>query len=202
MGSFPPEFQAAIGSINRRFAVETANELLHHGLLNLISTTTFGGYDAIDVRLTLAGWQAYEAEQKGQVSGNTAFIAMKFGDDVLESFLSEHIKPAIQAMGYELNTTRDASRVGIIDNLMRIDIRDSAFVLVDLTHDNSGAYWEAGYAEGLGKPVLYICEKSKFEQTQTHFDTSHSTTICWDATSPDKFKDELVATLRRSLVPK
>ena len=45
---------------------------------------------------------------------------------------------------------------------MRERIRDAAFVLVDLTHDNPGAYWEGGYAEGLGKPVIYICEASKF----------------------------------------
>ena len=38
-------------------------------------------------------------------------------------------------------------------------IRDAKFVIADLTHDNNGAYWEAGYAEGLGKPVIYICEK-------------------------------------------
>ena len=38
-------------------------------------------------------------------------------------------------------------------------VRDAAFVISDLTHDNSGAYWEAGYAEGLGKPVIYICEE-------------------------------------------
>ena len=82
---------------------------------------------------------------------------------------------------------------------MRAQIRDSAFVIVDLTHDNSGAYWEAGYAEGLGKPVIYICERQKFEAAQTHFDTNHCTTVMWSADNPDKFATDLVATLRRSL---
>ena len=58
-------------------------------------------------------------------------------------------------------------------------------MLVDLTHDNSGAYWEAGYAEGLGKPVIYICEQTKFDSAKTHFDTNHSTTIMWSASSPE-----------------
>ena len=40
----------------------------------------------------------------------------------------------------------DVSRAGVIDNIMRIEVRDAKFVLVDLTHDNNGAYWEAGYA--------------------------------------------------------
>jgi nucleoside 2-deoxyribosyltransferase len=94
---------------------------------------------------------------------------------------------------------RDAARAGIIDNIMRARIRDSAFVLVDLTHDNAGAYWEAGYAEGLGKPVIYICERAKFEKARTHFDTNHCTTVVWTVDDADTFKTELIATLRRSL---
>ena len=82
---------------------------------------------------------------------------------------------------------------------MRIRIRDSVFVIADLTHDNSGAYWEASYAEGLGKPVVYICERTKFDEQRTHFDTNHCTTVLWSEDDPDNFGNELVATLRRSL---
>ena len=82
---------------------------------------------------------------------------------------------------------------------MRIQIKDSAFVIADLTHDNHGAYWEAGYAEGLGKPVIYICEKAKFDKKKSHFDTSHCTTVLWSIDDPEEFKRQLVATLRRSL---
>ena len=82
---------------------------------------------------------------------------------------------------------------------MRTEIRDSAFVIADLTHDNAGAYWEAGFAEGLGKPVLYICEQRKFEEFKTHFDTNHSTTIPWDDAEPERFRRDLQATLRRTL---
>lgn len=88
---------------------------------------------------------------------------------------------------------------GVIDNIMREKIRDAAFVLVDLTHDNSGAYWEAGYAEGLGKPVVYLCEREKFSESRTHFDTNHCTTVIWSDTAIDNFKEQLIATLRRSL---
>jgi nucleoside 2-deoxyribosyltransferase len=100
---------------------------------------------------------------------------------------------------YELFDMRDVARAGIIDNIMRAQIRDAAFVIVDLTHDNSGAYWEAGYAEGLGKPVIYICEQNKFEEAKTHFDTNHCTTVTWTPDDTESFKKQLVATLRRSL---
>ncbi len=94
---------------------------------------------------------------------------------------------------------RDVAQAGVIDNIMRDQIRNSAFVIVDLTHDNSGAYWEAGYAEGLGKPVVYICERTKFQEASTHFDTNHCTTVPWSSGDPDGFRRELIATLRRSL---
>ena len=82
---------------------------------------------------------------------------------------------------------------------MRVTIRDAKFIIADLTHDNNGAYWEAGYAEGLGKPVIYICEQSKFEEDETHFDVNHCTTVKWSVRAPDGFRNELIAVLRRSL---
>jgi hypothetical protein len=150
--------------------------------------------------LTLDGWDRYEAEQRGQAEGDFGFLAMKFGDTELDQYVSSVIKPGVKAqLNYNVVDMRDVSRAGIIDNLMRAQIRDAAFVLVDLTHDNPGAYWEAGYAEGLGKPVIYICERAKFSVAQTHFDTNHCTTVPWSADKPDRFVSELVATLRRSL---
>ena len=90
---------------------------------------------------------------------------------------------------------------GIIDNIMRTRIRVAKFVIADLTHNNNGAYWEAGYAEGLGKPVIYICEKEKFDKEGTHFDTNHCTTIFWSKSrdNDEDFRQELTATLHRSL---
>ena len=93
-----------------------------------------------------------------------------------------------------------ALRQGIIDNIMRVQIRAAKFVIADiLTHDNRGAYWEAGYAEGLGKPVIYICEKGKFDKEKTHFDTNHCTTVPWSRGDDEGFRQQLTATLRRSL---
>ena len=40
-------------------------------------------------------------------------------------------------------------------------IRDSKFVVVDLTHKNNGAYLEEEYALGVGKPVIQLCQKDQ-----------------------------------------
>ncbi len=152
--------------------------------------------------LTFSGWEKYETERRGLYAGNYGFIAMKFGEKTLDDLVSSTIKPGLkQSLGYDLIDLRDVARAGVIDNILREQIRDAAFVLVDLTHDNSGAYWEAGYAEGLGKPVVYLCEKEKFDKAKTHFDTNHCTTVIWskDKSEQEGFVQNLSATLRRSL---
>jgi nucleoside 2-deoxyribosyltransferase len=82
---------------------------------------------------------------------------------------------------------------------MRVEIQASDFVVADLSHDNLGAYWEAGYAEGLGKPVIYTCEKSKFELAKTHFDTNHHLTILWNTDAPNLCLEEFTTTIRATL---
>lgn len=152
------------------------------------------------MNLTLKGWEEFEKLKSGLTRGGYAFLALQFGDKVLDALISDVLKPSIrEQLGFDVFDMRDVARAGIIDNLMREQIRDSAFVIADLTHDNSGAYWEAGYAEGLGKPVIYICEQTKFDEAKTHFDTNHCTTVMWSADNSDEFSKMLIATVRRSL---
>jgi nucleoside 2-deoxyribosyltransferase len=64
-----------------------------------------------------------------------------------------------------------------------VEIRACRFLIADLTHANNGAYWEAGFAEGLGKPVTYTCKKSEFAKA-SHFDTNHHLTVLWEIPEP------------------
>jgi hypothetical protein len=193
-------FHAAVGSPNRDSALRIAKQLCQGGYLDSIDFGSMGSPDEImRVDLTLLGWNEYENEKRGKTEGGYGFIALKFGDQLLDPFVKDVIKPAISSLGFDLVDMRDSAEAGVIDNVMRARIRDASFVLVDLTHANEGAYWEAGYAEGLGKPVLYLCNRQVFDETGTHFDTNHCTTVCWDPKAPDTFTEELTATLRRSL---
>ena len=190
-------------SIDAAISVQIMDELVERGIVNIVSKVHHSGSHGASflvVNLTLDGWEKYEEEKRGRFSGNYGFIAMKFGDTDLDPFVRNVVKPAIkEKLDYDLIDMRDVAKAGIIDNIMRVQIRDSAFVIADLTHDNHGAYWEAGYAEGLGKPVVYICERTKFEKERSHFDTNHCTTVPWSKDEPEKFSQELIATLRRSL---
>lgn len=195
---FDWDFHASIGAVSRLFALDIVKELFGRGILTG-HPRAVGVSGPTEIGLSLAGWEAFEAQRRGTLSGRYGFIALEFDDEILDPFLKDVIKPAVSQIGYDLRDARDIARSGLIDNIMREQIRDAAFVLVDLSHGNKGAYWEAGYAEGLGKPVLYICEAKVFDDVGTHFDTNHSTTVKWSPDKPDEFSADLVATLRRSL---
>ena len=190
-----------IDAPSEEIAQSILDELREKGVIITRSVTpTMDGNIYMGVNLSLEGWEQYEEEKRGGFDGGFGFIAMKFGDDRLDTFVQDVVKPCLRRhLEIDLVDLRDVAQAGVIDDIMRTKIRDAKFILADLTHDNSGAYWEAGYAEGLGKPVIYICEKAKFEEESTHFDVNHCTTIPWSKDNPDEFCDKLIAVLRRSL---
>jgi len=151
------------------------------------------------ITLSFAGWDHYEKLRRGGATYKKGFIAMKFGDELLDKLLADILKPCSKQAGFELLRLDDTPKAGLIDDRLRVEIQSSDFLVADLTHDNPGAYWEAGYAEGLGKPVIYICEKEKFETTKTHFDTNHHLTIVWDKDNLPKAGQDLKATIRATL---
>lgn len=149
--------------------------------------------------LSFDGWDYYEKLLQGGAGYRKAFMAMKFGDPVLDRVLESVFKPSAKQAGFDLYRLDDQPRAGLIDDRLRVEIQASDFLIADLTHDNLGAYWEAGYAEGLGKPVIYTCEKHKFEEQKTHFDTNHHLTIIWNKDSSEEAGERLKATIRATL---
>lgn len=196
-----PDFYARAGCASPAAAERLAIEMNRQGLIRMLGEHT-GEPVMLELSPTLAGWQLWEAQKQGRAASRRGVIAMKFGDAGLDAFVEGVIKPAVaQIDGFSLHRIDDpdTARAGVIDNIMRETIRDAAFLIADLTHANRGAYWEAGFAEGLGKPVIYLCERARWESEQTHFDTNHCTTLIWDPAEPDVFARRLVATLRNSL---
>lgn len=140
LSAMPPYLFALVGAPSPEMASELVSDLIGAGLVSGSIYKPVSGSPIINnIGLTLAGWEQYEKIRTGKFSGKTGFIAMKFGDTVLDPLVRDLVKPAISSIGYQLVDMRDISQAGVIDNIMRAQIRDSAFVLVDLTHDNSGA---------------------------------------------------------------
>lgn len=187
---------AFIGAAYPKTITFLMNTLNQFGYLeNMIG---FAG-SSFNVMLSYEGWQYFMEIEAGDRVSNKAFIAMKFGDEVLDQLVNNHIREAVRQTGFRLERVDDNKEAGLIDSKIRVQIRTSRFLIVDLSHDNNGAYWEAGFAEGLGKPVIYICEKAKFNDTGTHFDTNHQLTVLWDLDSPEEIRGDLKAVIRATL---
>lgn len=190
---------AVVGSKSSAGFALVLDHLFESGLVTGQLSKTIGGGDRAHATLSFAGWDHYEELRRGGRVYRKAFMAMKFGDALLDQVLEQVFKPSALRAGFQLFKLTDVPKAGLIDNRLRVEIQASDFIVADLTHDNLGAYWEAGYAEGLGKPVIYTCEKSRFEQAKTHFDTNHHLTILWDAAAPEVCSQEFIATIRATL---
>ena len=193
----PETHAGVIGAKSPAGFALVVNHLFSVGLLVGLQTPAFSA--RCQATLSFAGWEYYEQLAKGGTIYRKAFMAMKFGDVVLKKMLADVFRPAAKVAGFELFKLDDVPKAGLIDDRLRVEIQASDFVVADLSHDNLGAYWEAGYAEGLGKPVIYTCESSKFDTTRTHFDTNHHLTIVWDSNKPSEAANALKATIRATL---
>jgi hypothetical protein len=184
------ECVATVGGVDHRAIAYLAAELQEKGLVK---------WQDPSLGLTLDGWERYEEIVRGSRTSKIAFMAMSFRDDRIQAAFRECFRPAAARAGYELRPVTDGQPAGVIDDQIRVAIRRARFVIADLTGGNHGAYWEAGFGEGLGKPVIYTCEAGEFETQKTHFDTNHCLTVPWSLDQLPAAENRLVATIRATL---
>jgi hypothetical protein len=151
------------------------------------------------LRLTMAGWGRHEELKRRHVASRKVLMAMKFGDEELDHVFSTCFVPAVSRTGFQLFRATDNQPAGLIDDQLRVALRTSKFVIADLTHENNGAYWEAGFAEGLGRPVIYTCKQAVWNSNSSHFDTNHLTTVVWSPNDLDTAGERFAATIRATL---
>ncbi len=74
-------------------------------------------------------------------------------------------------------------------------IRKSKFMIADLTYQNQNIYFEAGFAQGLGIPVIYTCHQDSVDNIM--FDTQHSNQIQWTEFDElrTKLRNKILATI-------
>jgi hypothetical protein len=66
------------------------------------------------------------------------------------------------------------------------DIRRAPFLVADFTEHRNGVYLEAGFARGLGIPVIHTCRKDHLDKT--HFDTAQFNHVVWSTAEELKTK--------------
>ena len=160
---------------------------------------SFKGSDVIlrshQYRVTVSG-HVRIAEESANADASQAFVAMWF-DDSVESAYDRGIAPAIRDCGFEAKRIDRDPTVDKIDDSIIAEIRRSRFLVADFTHGNEGArggvYYEAGFAHGLGIPVIFTCHSDVIDEI--HFDTRQYAHIVWNSTGElrDSLRDRILA---------
>ena len=145
----------------------------------------------VELTLTPKGYARVDELQKNTSYGRNVLVAMKFGEDTLT--LREAIRKGVDDAGYHAVFIDEVEHIDFITPELLKHIRDSKFVVVDLTHQNNGAYFEEGYAMGLGKPVIQLCR----DGVKLHFDIAQKNTIMWKTEDdiPVKLTNRIKATI-------
>jgi hypothetical protein len=135
--------------------------------------------------LTMEGWIQVEALLSENRDSNTCFVAMSF-DKSLVSVYDDAILPAITECKFRPDRVDQLEFNNKICDEIIVGIRKSRFVVADFTGHRGGVYFEAGFALGLGCPVIFTCRDTDIDQA--HFDTNHYNHIVWQTPADLRLK--------------
>src|SRR2546425_7151655 len=90
----------------------------------------------------------------------------------LRSEMLSHIHSWVRCQ--PTDSTEDPEK--ICDRILS-EIRRSQFMIADFTKQRPGVYFEAGFAMGLGRPVVWTCRED--DVASLHFDTRQYNHVLW-----------------------
>jgi hypothetical protein len=133
---------------------------------------------------TASGWLRIDDLVTRLPSTTQAFVAMWL-NDATEAAYTEGIKPGIEDCGYDPVRIDQKEHSNKIDDEIIAEIRRSKFLVADFTCEREkvrgGVYFEAGFAMGLGIPVIWTVAQGSLGDV--HFDTRQYNHIVWDTTA-------------------
>lgn len=182
MGSSHQKYLGAAWSINWQ-------EL--HYLFGYLSQQGYVSFSSTDHRIiqnlqvTPSGFAFLEQLKYANKDSQIGFCAMWFSD-CIKPVWKGYIEPAIRDAGYEPKRIDEHQHNNRIDDEIIAQIRQSKFVIADFTGQRGGVYFEAGFALGLGLPVIWTCREK--ELRRVHFDNRQYNFVTWEESSLTEFK--------------
>ena len=137
------------------------------------------------------GWKRIDDLQKNMTNSKQAFVAMPFSDETKK--IREAIRKGVEKAGYIVQIIDEKEHNKQIVPEILYEIRKSKFLIAELTGHNTGVYYEAGYAEGLGKEVILVCNTKAFGE-KGHFDIKQKSSILWNT------EDEITEKLYKRII--
>jgi hypothetical protein len=167
--TFSPELDYPIGYC--RDAAEAGFYISHLRNMGLIETKV-----PPHMSLTADGWKRVFSLNTLNTESSQGFVAMSFAK-AFDGIFSDGIEPAEALTGYKMLRMDGRQFNGKICDEIILEIRRSRFVVAEVSGQNRGVYYEAGYAMGLGIPVIWCCKESAV--ARCHFDTRQFNHILW-----------------------
>ncbi|HEY5377305.1 MAG TPA: hypothetical protein VIK01_26680 [Polyangiaceae bacterium] len=128
---------------------------------------------ALRITLTPQGWLLAEQLERDTGASDQAFVAMWFHPTMDEAF-DNGFHVGLRRAGYEPFRVDRSDHNNKIDDEIISNIRKSRFLVADLTGARPNVFYEAGFAAGLGREVLYTCHADHmgyYLQCDPHSDT-------------------------------
>jgi Nucleoside 2-deoxyribosyltransferase len=130
------------------------------------------------VFITGRGWERAAQLADRPETSKSAFVAMRFNAEMLAVWESA-FAPAIKRAGFEPRLANDPQHNEQIDARIIAELKQCRFLIADVTFAATGVYFEAGYALGMGRSVIWTCRRDR-HTTDMHFDTRQYNHILWD----------------------
>jgi hypothetical protein len=142
--------------------------------------TSDASIQSITYILTPTGWERFETLNTKIIASHQAFVAMWFNASMTDAY-NNGFGPAVTASGYKPFRIDNKEHVNKIDDEIIAEIRRSRFLVSDFTCEpekpRGGVYFEAGFAMGIGIPVIWTCRDTSINDL--HFDTRQYNHIVW-----------------------
>jgi hypothetical protein len=152
-------------------------------------------YEGEGLSLTIPGWQKVEPRLVGGGALGHCFVAMWF-DPGMQDAYDAGIATGIRDAGYTPFRVDDPpTNKGISDTILA-QIRQAEFVVADFTGQRQSVYFEAGFARGLGREVIWCCREDELKNL--HFDIKHLGHVVWQ--TPSDLRAKLADSIRANIV--
>lgn len=121
-----------------------------------------------------------------------AFVVMQFNPPEYEELFNDVVSPVCEEMGLEAFRASETYYPGLVIADIQRQIRESRVVIAEITPVNPNVYYEVGYADAIGKPVILIADGGRLEQLP--FDVRAFRTLFYENTIGGKAKVEKTLT--------
>lgn len=166
-------------------------QLLDSGFIKHAGSRSGGAYMVNIVTIEAKGWDRLRNLREDGSQSDQVFVAMWFANE-MQSVFDAAIGPAISDAGLRpLRIDLKEHNNKICDEIIG-EIRRSRFVVADFTGNRGGVYYEAGFAHGLGKQVIWTVHEDHLNDV--HFDTRQYNHITY--TTPEELREKLFNRIR------